>query len=57
MDCVPWNDAVVHNDNAIAEGQPFNRVLEDYDIIRGPFFLAGLDEDDFTDLASNLIEK
>ena len=57
MDCVPWNDAVVHNDNAIEEGQPFNRVLEDYDIIRGPFFLAGLDEDDFTDLASNLIEK
>ena len=46
-----------HNDNAIAEGQPFNRVLEDYDIIRGPFFLAGLGVEDFTDLAPELIEK
>ena len=34
-----------------------NRVLEDYDIIRGPFFLAGLGVDDFTDLAPDLIEK
>ena len=55
----PWDDPVglVHNDNAIAEGQPFNRVLEEYDIIRGPFFLAGLGVDDFTDLSEPLIEK
>lgn len=55
----PWEDPVglVHNDNAIAEEQPFNRVLEDYDIIRGPFFLAGLGEEDFTDLPEPLIEK
>lgn len=55
----PWSDPVglCHNDNAIAEGQPFNRVLEDYDIIHGPFFLAGLGVDDFTDLAPDLIEK
>lgn len=55
----PWDDPVglVHNDNAIAEGQPFNRVLEDYDIIRGPFFLAGLGMDDFCSLPNDLIEK
>ena len=55
----PWDDkvALVHNDNAIAEGKPMNRVLEDYDIIRGSFFLAGLGVDDFTDLAPDLIEK
>lgn len=55
----PWDDPVglVHNDNAIAEGQPFNRVLEDYDIIRGPFFLAGLDVEDFCSLPDDLIEK
>lgn len=55
----PWSDPVglCHNDNAIAEGKPFNRVLEDYDIVRGPFFLAGLGVDDFTDLPEPLIEK
>lgn len=55
----PWPEklGLCHNDNAIAEGKPFNRVLEDYDIIRGPFFLAGLGEDDFTDLPEPLIEK
>ena len=55
----PWEDPVglVHNDNAIAEGKPFNRVLEDYDIVRGSFFLAGLGVDDFTDLSEPLIEK
>ena len=55
----PWDDPVglVHNDNAIAEGKPFNRVLENYDIVRGPFFLAGLGPEDFTDLAPNLIDK
>lgn len=55
----PWEDklCLVHNDNAIAEGKPLNRVLEDYDIIRGPFFLAGLGSEDFSDLAPDLIEK
>ena len=55
----PWDDPVglVHNDNAIAEGKPFNRMLEDYDTIRGPFFLAGLGVDDFTDLSPDLIVK
>lgn len=60
----PWNDPVglVHNDNAIAEGKPVNRVLFSrstryFNIIRGTFFLAGLSEEDFTDLPDNLIEK
>lgn len=55
----PWEDPVglIHNDNAIAEGKPFNRVLEDYDIVRGNFFLAGLGVDDFTDIPEALVAK
>ena len=55
----PWDDkvALVHNDNAIAEGKPMNRVLEDFDIVRGSFFLAGLGEEDFTDLPEALVKK
>ena len=55
----PWEDPVglIHNDNAIAEGKPFNRTLEDYDIVRGSFFLAGLGVDDFTDIPEALVAK
>lgn len=55
----PWSEklGLVHNDNAIAEGKPMNRVLEDYDIVRGSFFLAGLGVDDFCSLPDDLIEK
>lgn len=55
----PWEDpfGLIHNDNAIADGKPFNRVLEDYDIVRGSFFLAGLGVDDFTDIPEALVAK
>ena len=34
----------------IAENLPLNRMLGDYDIIHGTFFVCGLTRDDFTDL-------
>ena len=40
----------VCNDNGIAENLPLNRMLGDYDIIHGTFFVCGLTRDDFTDL-------
>ena len=40
----------VCNDNGIAENLPLNRMLGDYDIIHGAFFVCGLTRDDFTDL-------
>ena len=48
----PWRDSacIVCNDNGIAENLPLNRMLGDYDIIRGTFFVCGLTRDDFTDL-------
>ena len=48
----PWRDSacIVCNDNGIAENLPLNRVLGDYDIIHGAFFVCGLTRDDFTDL-------
>ena len=54
----PWEDEVglIHNDNGIAEHLQPNRVVG-RNIIFGPFFLAGLSEDDFTDLPDELIAK
>ena len=40
----------VCNDNGIAENLPLNRILGNYDIIHGTFFVCGLTRDDFTDL-------
>ena len=47
-----WRDSacIVCNDNGIAENLPLNRMLGDYDIIHGTFFVCGLTRDDFTDL-------
>lgn len=54
----PWRDLIglVHNDNAISDGAPPNRLVEGQ-IIFGPFFLAGLGEEDFTDIPENLAQK
>ena len=56
----PWPEdycALVCNEDGIALGLPYNRVLEDYDIIKGPFFICGIGVEDFTDLSEELIEK
>ena len=49
----PWEDlvALVSNDEAKLIGMPFNRVLEDYDVIAGPFFICGVEGDRFCCLA------
>ena len=54
----PWIDLIglVHNDNAIAEGATPNRVVQG-GIVFGPFFLAGLGAEDFTDIPQELAEK
>ena len=52
----PWRDSacIVCNDNGIAENLPLNRMLGDYDIIHGTFFVCGLTSNDFTDLTPQL---
>ena len=60
---ITYNDALqtlcgaphnVCNDNGIAENLPLNRMLGDYDIIHGTFFVCGLTSNDFTDLTPQL---
>ena len=43
----PWEDpvALVCNDEGKNEGLQLNRMLEDYDIVAGTFFLCGMLED------------
>lgn len=52
----PWRDSacIVCNDNGIAENLPLNRMLGDYDIIHGTFFVCGLTRDDFTDAMAEM---
>ena len=55
----PWEDpvALVCNDEGKNEGLQLNRMLEDYDIVEGTFFLCGIEEDHFCDLPDSLMEK
>lgn len=59
----PWEDlvALVSNDEAKLIGMPLNRVLEDYDVIAGPFFICGIEGDHFCSLteeqAKTYLEK
>lgn len=60
----PFEDpvALVCNEEGKLMGLPLNRALYDengqvYEIIAGKFFLAGLGEEDFSDLSANLMEK
>ena len=47
----------VCNDNGIAENLPLNRMLSDYDIIHGTFFVCGLTSNDFTDLTPQQMKR
>ena len=54
--------ALISNDESKLLGLPLNRPLFDdednlYDIIAGPFFVAGLADDDFASLSPELIQK
>ena len=54
----PWRDraCIVCNDDGIALGLPLNRMLGDYDIIHGTFFICGLSHEDFADLTPQQIK-
>mgnify|MGYP004576380637 CR=1 FL=1 len=52
----------VCNEDGKLDGLPLNRALRDsdgdiYDIVAGNFFIAGLGENDFTDLPHELAER
>jgi len=59
----PWDDpvALVCNEEGKYNGQSPNRALIHngiaYDTIYGPFFIAGVDADDFTSVPDGLIQK
>lgn len=55
----PWKDpvALVCNDEGMLRGLPLNRVLEDYDVIAGTFFICGLSKGNFTSLTDELAKK
>lgn len=60
----PFNDqvAVICNDEGKLNGMELNRALRDdrgqiYDIVAGPFLVAGLGEEDFASLSPELAQK
>ena len=60
----PFEDpvAIICNEEGKLNGMEFNRALYDesgqiYDILAGPFFIAGLSDDDFASLSEDLQEK
>lgn len=55
----PWQDpvALVCNDEGEPLNLPYNRVLEDYDIISGTFFICGIKGEDFTSLNETQLKK
>lgn len=60
----PFEDpvAIIFNEEGKLNGMELNRALRDssgqiYDILAGPFFIAGLSNDDFASLSDSLQEK
>ena len=56
----PWDDpvALVCDEDGLSKPeQEWNRYIDDYHFIRGPFFICGLGEEDFTDLPDDLAQK
>ena len=55
----PWQEAValVCNDEGKLLNLPYNRVLENYDIISGTFFICGVKGADFTSLTETQLKK
>ena len=51
----PWEEpvAIVCNDEGKNMGLPLNRVLENYDIIAGAFFVCGIQGENFSSLTEN----
>ena len=57
----PWKDpvALVCNDEGMLRGLPLNRVLEDYDVIAGTFFLCAAppDSERFESLTTEQVKR
>ena len=55
----PFSDpvALVCNDEGKLEGLPLNRMLGDYDVIAGTFFVVGLTQDDFCSLTPEQVKR
>lgn len=55
----PWDDpvAVVCDDEGKLKGSFPNRMIEDYDLICGSFFICGLGREDFESISDELAEK
>lgn len=55
----PWDDrvALICNDEGKLMGLLPNRLLEDYDLICGTFFICGLGREDFANISDALAEK
>ena len=45
------------DDGLFKQEYEWNRVIDEYQIIRGNFFLCGLGREDFTDIPMDLAEK
>lgn len=55
----PWADpvALICNDEGKLLRLPLNRMLEDYDVIAGNFFICGIEGDEFVSLSDPLMIK
>ena len=55
----PWADpvALICNDAGKLLRLPLNRMLEDYDVIAGNFFICGIEGDEFVSLSDPLMIK
>ena len=55
----PWEDpvALICNDEGKLLRLPLNRMLEDYDVIAGNFFICGIEGDEFVSLSDPLMIK
>lgn len=55
----PWDDpaAIICNDKGKLNHLPLNRVLEDYDIIVGTFFICGIQRENFSSLTEQQLQK
>ena len=55
----PWDDpaAIICNDEGKLNQLPLNRVLEDYDIIAGTFFICDIQGENFSSLTEKQMQK
>lgn len=55
----PWEEraALVCDDEGQLKRKPFNRVIGNAGVIVGTCFICGIDEEDFSDLPADLMER